>query len=234
MAAAASGGHVAAQIRLGAMYARWPDRDDVESMRYFVMAADAGDADAQAHVAERYRRGHGVRADAAVAATYARLAADQGSIAAMCALAEAHLAGAGVARDARAAADLYARATAAGSRYAPAVLGAMYEEGFGVDRDPVAAAECYERAVAKRGWRAFRTRARSSAALADAERLCVTDTLFRLGVMYTEGRGVPHDLTRACELLGRAAGRGDGRAHALLAGSLGDRARPTGPDSDCR
>ena len=67
-------------IYLGWMYAngRGVEQDDAEAVKWYRLAAEQGDADAQASLGWMYASGRGVEQDDAEAVKWYRLAAEQG------------------------------------------------------------------------------------------------------------------------------------------------------------
>jgi TPR repeat protein len=97
--------------------------DPVEAARLFTLAAEQGDAEAQANLAGMHMDGRSIKADYALALRWAKLAATQGSVLGMNNLAVLFENGLGVRQDKRRAALLYEKAAAAkGSDFAELAL----------------------------------------------------------------------------------------------------------------
>ena len=77
-------GNVQAQINLGLMHANGEGvpQDDVETVKWFRLAADQGDANAQYNLAGMFASGRGTQLDAKKAIKWLRRAAEQGLAAA--------------------------------------------------------------------------------------------------------------------------------------------------------
>ena len=109
--------------------------DHVEAARWYRMAAEQGDVQAQFNLAEMYSTGEGVPEDDAEAARWYRMAAEQGEIHAQFNLGSSH----SVAEILR----WYRMAAEQCDAQAQFNLGAMYDEGEGVAKDDVEAARWY-------------------------------------------------------------------------------------------
>jgi TPR repeat protein len=110
-----------------------------EQVRALRQRADAGDAEAQVALGQRYLAGEGVEADAVHATSLFRAAAESGSPEGQLALGVAYRNGTGVPQDHEEALRWIYKAAEGGSAKARFVLGMMYEEGDGVPKDLVAA-----------------------------------------------------------------------------------------------
>lgn len=137
-------GHAEAQYELAELCRTgdgWPQRDLVEALNWYTLAARQGHAGAQNNLGAMYHNGVGVPVDTAEAARWYRLAADQGF-----AMAQFNLAlllgwGVGVPMDEPEATDLLHKAAAQGHIEACSVLGTLYRFGDGVERRIPTAAE---------------------------------------------------------------------------------------------
>ncbi len=135
---------------LGLMHetGRGVPQDFKEAMRLYALAAEAGNAVAQANLANAYREGKLVERNDAEAARWLRKAAAQGDAIAQFNLARMIDTGAGVPRDDKEAAALYASAADAGLASAQLNLGVAYASGRGVAKDPVEAYRWFNLAAA--------------------------------------------------------------------------------------
>jgi TPR repeat protein len=113
--------------------------------------ANAGDASAQAQVADDYAAGAGVPRDLKQAAEWYRKAAEQGLAEAQVHLADLYRDGRGVPRDMAQAAALYRKAAEQGNTAAQGTLGVLYSLGQGVPRDDVEAYCWFKLAAAVKG-----------------------------------------------------------------------------------
>ena len=103
------------------------------------MAAEQGDAEAQATLGAMYYIGIGVRRDNDKALRWYREATDQGYAEAQAALGTMYHQGHGVPKDSAAAAGWYRKAAEQGVAEAQWLLGQMYAGGGGVPQDDVQA-----------------------------------------------------------------------------------------------
>ncbi len=104
------------QVHLGRLYAAGigVGKDEVEAVRLFAAAAEAGDPKGQCDLATMYAEGRGITRDEAEAVRRFRLSADAGNADAQYALGMMYEAGRGVAMDPTSAALWYAKAVAQG------------------------------------------------------------------------------------------------------------------------
>lgn len=116
-------------------------QDFAEAMRWYRLAADQGDANAQNNIGAMYEHGMGVPVDTAQAAKWYRLPADQGFATAQFNLALLFGWGVGVPMDEPEATRLLHKAAAQGHIEACSVLGTLYRFGDGVERRIPLAAE---------------------------------------------------------------------------------------------
>ena len=146
-------------------------QDDAEAVRWYRLAAEQGDAEAQFSLAYMYDIGRGVLQDDTQAIRWYRLAADQGNATAESSLGLMYANGRGVPQDDAEAARWSRLAAEQGYATAQYNLGVMYAEGRGVPQDD---------AEAIRLWR-----------LAADQGLAAAQ--FNLDLMMQEGRDVPLD-----------------------------------------
>ncbi len=161
-----------------------------EAARWYRMAAEQGEADAQNNLGLMYELGEGVPQDNGEAARWYRKAAEQGDVNAQFNLAFMYFNGYGVPQDYGAAARWYRKAAEQGDVDAQYNLALMYEDGSGVPQDYGAAARWY-RMAAEQG---------------DA------DAQYNLALLYDNGTGVRQDYGEAARWYHRAAEQGHARA----------------------
>jgi TPR repeat protein len=119
----------------------WADRDLVEAMNWYTLAARQGHAKAQNDLGAMYHNGVGVPVDTPEAAKWYRLAADQGLSTAQFNLGLLLGWGVGVPKDEPEAARLLHKAAAQGHIEACSALGTLYRFGDGVEKHISTAAE---------------------------------------------------------------------------------------------
>ena len=156
--------------------------------------AEAGHAEAQAELGERYEHGRGVAQGYAVAVSWFRRAAEQGFAPGQAALGFMYGTGRGVLQDDAEAVRWDRRSAAQGNARAQHNLGVLYRDGRGVAQDD-------EEAV-----RWFRRSADQGHAYGQSS----------LGWMYANGRGVSRDDAEAVRWYRRAAEQGDADAQEAL------------------
>ncbi len=105
--------------------------DEGDAFDTMLLAAEDGEAAAQADLAWRYREGLGTPVDAAASLRWLRAAADQGSLVALNNLGDAYETGRGVAPDIVRAMALYRQAAQRGGISAFGSLASVYEKGLG-------------------------------------------------------------------------------------------------------
>ncbi len=132
----AEAGDPPAQAQLGRYYEDQPSAGRyVEAAKWFSLAAEKANADAQAGLAELYETGQGVPKDAAKAIELYRKAAEQGHAGAQYALGFDYESGRGVPQDHVQAAKWFRLAAEQGQPLAQYDLGQRYELGVGVPVD---------------------------------------------------------------------------------------------------
>lgn len=174
--------------------AAFANRDYDEAMRWYRMAADQGDVNAELSIGGLYYFGEGVTLDYAEAMRWYRMAADHGSAPAQYAVGSIYEHGQSVVQDYGEALRWYRMAAAQGNTRAEVNLGNLYLSGQGVAKDP---AEAY---------RQFKLAADQHD----------PDGEFNLGVLYANGVGVRKDMATARSLMNQAAQQGDQDARAWL------------------
>ena len=122
-------------------------QDYAEAVRWYQMAAERGNAEAQGSLGWMYERGHGVPKDDAEAVRWYHKAAEQGNAVAQHFLGRMYEEGRGVSKDDSEAVRWYRKAAEQGNAEAQGCLGWMYERGRGVPKDDAEAAKWYRMAV---------------------------------------------------------------------------------------
>jgi TPR repeat protein len=196
----------------------------------FTTLANAGDAEAQAHIGYMTYQGEGVPVDKATAVQWYRKAAVQGNRDAQYNLAVAHAFGDGVARNDAEALLWYHRAAEQGSAVAQYSLGVSYALGEGAAQSDEEALKWY-RAAAAQGYADAQYNlgemlgagrgapANERDALhwcREAARNGNAAAQHKLGTIYRDGRGVERDLSEAMHWYKLAAAQGHRDAQADL------------------
>jgi len=137
----AEAGDAAAQVQLGAAYAKGESvkQDYQRAAQWYERAAKQGNAQAQAALGELFEAGQGVPHDDVQAATWYRRAAEQNLSNAQYNLAALYAVGKGVPLNNAEALKWYLKAANQGDPLAQYNVGMRYYEGHGVGRDQVAA-----------------------------------------------------------------------------------------------
>ena len=211
-----------------------PDPPEIEVTALHLTAlrelAEAGDAEAQTELGERYEDGRGVRQDYAVAVSWFRRAADQGQAPGQAALGFMYFRGFGVAQDDTEAVRWFRRAADQGDARGQNNLGAMYGTGRGVSRDYAEAVRWYRRAAEQGhalGQNNLGVRYRDGRGVSQDHGEAVrwfrrsaeqgnARGQYRLGLMYENGRGVRRDRVEAVRWYRLAAEQGDADAREAL------------------
>ena len=165
-----------------------PPETDVTELHIVALRelAEAGHAEAQAELGERYEHGRGVAQDYGVAVSWFRRAADQGYAPGQFGLSFMYSTGRGVVQDDVEAVRWERRAAAQGHAVAQNNLGVSYRDGLGVGQDYGEAVQWFRRA-AEQGHAGGQN---------------------NLGVMYGTGRGVQRNDAEAVKWYRRAAEHG--------------------------
>ena len=175
-----------------------PDPSDIDVTELPIAAlrelAEAGNAEAQTELRERYEDGRGVGRDYAVAMSWFQKAAEQGHAPGQAALGFMYDTGRGVEQDDTEAVRWFRCSADQGHARGQHNLGVMYREGRGVQRD-------YGEAV-----RWFHRAAEQGNALGQAS----------LGAMYRDGRGVGRNAREAIRWFRRSADQGNSYGQAYL------------------
>jgi TPR repeat protein len=107
-----------------------------EAARWYRLAAEKGEAEAQFELAGMYRRGEGLLQSYGQAVKWYRSAANQGHARAQISLGIMYQQGEGVPPDDAQAMKWYQSAADQGNAQAQVNLGVMYQQGLGVPKDP--------------------------------------------------------------------------------------------------
>ena len=156
--------------------------------------AEAGDAEAQHELAERYANGRGVGRDFGVAVSWYARAAEQGHVPAQLEAGRMYAAGRGVERNDAIAASWFRRTAEQGDPRGQFNLGVMYRDGRGVEQDYQTALSWFKR-------------------LADVGNASGEEAI---GHLYEVGWGVPQNYATALSWYRRAAERGSASAQSRL------------------
>lgn len=189
-------GVAAAQLALARQYADGErrERDDKLATQWFRRAAEAGDTDAQVYYGQRLMVGKGVSQDDAAGIAWLRKAAAQGSGPAAYGLGLFARAGRGMPASDSDAFRWFLQAAQAGTRRAMVEVADAYAKGAGTPRDDTQAAHWYLAAAAFNPY-----------------------ALYRLGIIYRDGVGVPVDYPRAAFCMALAGRHGEKAPTAALA-----------------
>ena len=164
--------------------------NDQEAIKWYTMAAEQGDPDAQNTLGYRYRHGKGVPENINEAVKWFKKAADQGNASAQNNLGLCYQYGTGVPLNYAKAAKLYSLSANQGNMYGQYDLAMCYENGTGISKDLDKAIYWY-RQSAENG-------------LADAQNT--------LGHRYRHGKGVPQDVNEEVKWFRKAADQGNASA----------------------
>ena len=194
-------GHLAAQYKLGTIYdTRYSfdyderseryysidhevERNDAEAAKWYRLAAEQGDANAQYHFGQLHAEGRGIAKNDAEAAKWYRKAAEQGHVDAQYQLGEMAAEGRSLAKNETEALKWFKKAAEQGHAGAMHRLWEFHAEGRGVPKDASQALE----------W------------LKKAADLGVPDSQYNLGITHEEGRGVAKNDAEAAKWYGFAA-----------------------------
>jgi hypothetical protein len=186
--AEAERGIVAAQLALARQYANGDgrSRDDRLASQWFRRAAEAGDPDAQVYYGQRLMVGKGVPQDDDAGIAWLRKAAAQGSGSAAFGLGLFAHAGRGMPASESTAFRWYLQGAQAGSRAAMVATADAYAQGNGTPRDDAQATRWY---LAASTYNMY--------------------SVYRLGLAYRDGLGVPVDYERAAFCMALAGKHGE-------------------------
>jgi uncharacterized protein len=202
------------QLILGRIYdsqVNWTPRsvrtNDVESAKWYTMAAEGGDTFAQVQIGGMYANGRGVIKDSAECLKWWRKAAEQGDASAQWCCGNMYSIRRGVDKDEAEAVKWWRKAAEQGYAFAQNNLGAMYDNGRGVAKDEAEAVKWFRKAAEQGD--------------SDAQR--------NLGVMYAYGRGVAKDEAEAVKWYRKAAEQGNVKAQCDL-GAMYDNGKGVSKD----
>ena len=156
--------------------------------------AEAGDAEAQTELGERYEDGRGLVQDYAGAVSWFRRAAEQGYAAGQAAMGFMYARGRGVVQDDAEAVRWFRRSAEQGDGRGQNNLGSMYGTGRGVLQDDAEAVRWFRRSAEQGNGRGQNN----------------------LGLMYRDGRGVSQDYGEAVRWFRRSAQQNDPLGQANL------------------
>ena len=193
--------------------------DYTEAVRWWRIAAERGNADAQCNLGHAYAFGDGVAQDYGEAVYWWRKAAEQGDAGAQFHLGDMCAHGQGAPRDWSEAARWFRFAAERSHPFAEYYLGYMYANGQGVPQDYTEAARWYRRAADPGQDRARFNPICTQAAFWLPEEVYEgrTDAQNSLGVAYYYGRGVTQDCVEAVRWFRKAAEQ----RHAAAQNNLG-------------
>lgn len=157
-----------------------------KAMKYFQLAADAGNAEGWRGIGSLYANGFGVEPDIGKAMEYFLLAAEKGDAKSFYNIGLLYMVGMNGKQDAGKAIEYYQKSGELGFSEAYTTLASIYQYGEGVERDIGKAVEYY----------------RKAADLGD------TSVYSTLGAMYYSGEGVEQDYGKAAEYYRKAADLG--------------------------
>ena len=160
--------------------------DFKEAVKWYRLAADQGNAEAQYNLGAAYCEGKSVPQNFKEAVKWYRLAADQGNAEAQYNLGVVYYEGKGIPQDYKEAVKWYRLAADQGLAVAQFYLGAAYYEGKSVPQDHAESVKWYR--------------------LAADQGLAVAQ--FNLGVAYAAGKGIPQDCLQAYAWTSLAAEQG--------------------------
>lgn len=140
----ASGGYVPAFISIAEIY--FQRKNYKKSWKWFLKAADAGDATGQYYVGYFYQEGLYVKKNTNQAVKYYEKAADQDNVDAILAIANCYHSGIGYPQNAQTALKYYTLAADKGNAEAQYRLGLFFQNGDSGTKDVIQAAEWYHKA----------------------------------------------------------------------------------------
>jgi len=123
------------------------EQSDAEAAKWYRLAADQGDADAQLNLGYMYLQGEGVEQSDAAALKWFRFSADRGVASAQTYLGALYYAGQGVEQSDTEAVKWYRLAAGQGYANAQSNLGYLYHKGIGVEQSDAEAVKWYRLAA---------------------------------------------------------------------------------------
>ena len=157
------------------------------ALKWYSIAADQGNSDAQCNLGHAYFSGEGIEQDYGKAIEWYTKAAEQGNVASQNRLANLYFDGSGVDQDFGKAFYWFTKSAEQGDAIGQSNLGNMYHNGFGVEQDYEKAIDWYLKA-AEQGDPYSQN---------------------RLGGLYLDGEGVEQDYGKAFQWYMKAAEQGD-------------------------
>lgn len=201
------------------------------AVKWYRIAAEQGNADAQINLGNAYTKGASVEQDDAKAVEWYMKAAEQGAARAQWLLGNRYRRGRGIEQDVAKAFEWYSKAAERGFAPAQRNLGHLYRDGLGVERDYRKAFELYVKAAEQgdvyaqlnlgnlyqsgRGVR--RDYGKAFEWYGKAAEKGFPPAQYRFGCMYEQGRGVGQDLDKALEWLLKAGEQGEKRSYNSIA-----------------
>ncbi len=198
--------------------------DYATALREFRPMAEQGNAKAKFNLGFMYSNGQGVPQDYAEAVRWYRKPADQGDAGAQYNLGVMYSEGQGVTQDYAEAAKWFRKSAEQGHARAQNNLGVMSNRGYGVPQDYVQAHMWYNLAAAgspsvEDRDRAAKNRDIVTKLMTPAE---IAEAQSNLGVMYSNGQGVPQDYAEAAKWYRKSAEQGHASAQINLAFMYGN------------
>jgi hypothetical protein len=230
MRRAATKGNIVAKRSMAQLLLERSTDNGVEAAAWLLEAAQAGDRQSAALLAELFLRGHGVRRDLVEAARWLGAAGGEARPEAFVLLASFHAQGVGGPQNLASAAEWLHVAAQRGSIAAQFNLGSLHWQGKGVPRDPVEALAWFSKAA-----QAGNVQAAFYLGLLYADESCALHSypkaaywfrrardgghglgLCNLALLMLQGKGVRRDVSRAIRLLESGAASGCVQAAELL------------------
>lgn len=182
------------------LYKSWTAPNEVIAANWLRRSAQRGNAMAQHDMGLRYHTGTGVPQNDEEATRWTRMAADKGLLRAQVFLGNAHLTGRGVSRNEQEALRWFRMAAHNGSSGAKVALGRFYKDGIVLPQSDADALRLFQDAKEH----AYYSRDKC-------------ESLYQLGLMYVEGRGVDANIRKAARLFRSSANEdGCGKARRVL------------------
>lgn len=169
-------------------------KDQNVGVRWFHLAAQSGNRDAEAMLAEAYFYGWSVEKNDDQAFKFANSASEKGSIIAKTMIAWLHLSGTGTEKNESLAAEIYLESAKAGYSYAQSAIAWMYEAGRGVDRNIEDAKKWYQQSADQGN----------------------SDAQIALAKIYLKNKNNGQDMDEVRELIKQSAQQGNEEANKLL------------------
>lgn len=164
------------------------------AIKWYRIAAEHGNRDAQCNMGHAYRGGEGVEQDYKKAIFWYTQAAEQGDIVSQNYLGSMYYNGLGTDKDYKKAFEWYSRSAEQGDENGQGNLGNLYQNGFGVEKDLGKAIEWYTKAAEQGD----------------------SYSQDRLGSLYLDGNGFEKDYKKAFKWYTKAAEQGDASAQGNL------------------